>query len=123
MRAVTLTSLLFALLTACATTPDAASQREAELRACGLADDDSITADTQLHACAPGDTHKTTVCHIPPGNPANAHTLCVGNAAVPQFIFEQITQTLYFDLDGNSDLGVVGVGIPGCLAVLFNQTK
>lgn len=28
-----------------------------------------------------------------------------------------------FDLDGNSDLGVVGVGIPGCLAVLFNQTK
>src|SRR5689334_6822652 len=34
-------------------------------------------------ACDPADTKKTTVCHIPPGNPANAHTICVGNAAVP----------------------------------------
>ena len=34
-------------------------------------------------ACAPGDAKKTTVCHIPPGNPANEHTICVGNAAVP----------------------------------------
>jgi hypothetical protein len=34
-------------------------------------------------ACDPQDTKKTTICHIPPGNPANAHTLCVGNPAVP----------------------------------------
>lgn len=34
-------------------------------------------------ACDPADTKKTTVCHIPPGNPGNEHTLCVGNAAVP----------------------------------------
>jgi hypothetical protein len=34
-------------------------------------------------ACDPAGTKKTTVCHIPPGNPANAHTICVGNAAVP----------------------------------------
>jgi hypothetical protein len=34
-------------------------------------------------ACDPLDTKKTTVCHIPPGNPGNAHTICVGNAAVP----------------------------------------
>ena len=34
-------------------------------------------------ACDPADAKKTTVCHIPPGNPANAHTICVGNAAVP----------------------------------------
>ena len=33
-------------------------------------------------ACDPADTKKTTVCHIPPGNPANAHTICIGNAAV-----------------------------------------
>jgi len=33
-------------------------------------------------ACDPADTKKTTVCHIPPGNPANAHTICVGNPAV-----------------------------------------
>jgi hypothetical protein len=37
-------------------------------------------------ACDPADTKKTTVCHIPPGNPANAHTICVGNAAVPAHI-------------------------------------
>jgi hypothetical protein len=34
-------------------------------------------------ACDPADTKKTTVCHIPPGNPSNAHTICVGNPAVP----------------------------------------
>ncbi len=34
-------------------------------------------------ACDPADTMKTTVCHIPPGNPANKHTICVGNPAVP----------------------------------------
>ena len=34
-------------------------------------------------ACDPANTKKTTVCHIPPGNPANEHTICVGNAAVP----------------------------------------
>ena len=33
-------------------------------------------------ACDPADTKKATVCHIPPGNPANAHTICVGTAAV-----------------------------------------
>ena len=32
--------------------------------------------------CGEGDTSKTTICHLPPGNPANAQTLCVGNAAV-----------------------------------------
>ena len=41
------------------------------------------TVNTQGHECDPADTKKTTVCHIPPGNPANAHTICVGNAAVP----------------------------------------
>jgi hypothetical protein len=34
-------------------------------------------------ACDPADTKKTTVCHIPPGNPSNEHTICVGNASVP----------------------------------------
>ncbi len=34
-------------------------------------------------ACDPADTKKTTVCHIPPGNPANEHTICVGDEAVP----------------------------------------
>lgn len=30
--------------------------------------------------CAP---HKATICHIPPGNHANLHTICVGKPAVP----------------------------------------
>jgi hypothetical protein len=38
------------------------------------------------HACDPANTKKTTICHIPPGNPANAHTICVGNAAVPAHV-------------------------------------
>ncbi len=47
----------------------------------------SCTANTpDPRACDPADTKKTTVCHIPPGNPANAHTICVGNAAVPAHI-------------------------------------
>ena len=54
----------------------------AALRACGL-DDGTVEHSAHLHACAPGDQKKTTICHIPPGNPANAHTLCIGNAAVP----------------------------------------
>ncbi len=36
----------------------------------------------------------------------------LGNAAKPQFIFEEITQTLYFDTDGN------GFGAPVAIAVL-----
>jgi hypothetical protein len=29
-----------------------------------------------------GSKGKTSICHIPPGNPSNAHTISVGNAAV-----------------------------------------
>src|SRR3954471_15248831 len=66
--------------------PDTTAQRNAEIRACNLQSDPSITADVDVHACSPGDTKKTTICHIPPGNPSNAHTLCVGNAAVPAHV-------------------------------------
>ena len=31
----------------------------------------------------PGGEEKVTICHIPPGNPENAHTITVGIAAVP----------------------------------------
>jgi len=60
-------------------------QLSADLRACGL-DDGSIERGAHLHACNPNDQKKTTICHIPPGNPANAHTICVGNAAVPAHV-------------------------------------
>jgi hypothetical protein len=54
----------------------------AALKACGL-DDGSVEHNAKVRACDPSETHKTTICHIPPGNPANAHTLCIGNPAVP----------------------------------------
>ena len=57
------------------------SPGEAALAACHL-NDGTVDLSTDLHACDPQNTKKTTICHIPPGNPANAHTLCVGNAAV-----------------------------------------
>lgn len=49
------------------------------------------------------------------GNIVNTLGSIVGNAAVPQFIFEQITQTLYFDLDGNGN-----ASIPIAIAELQN---
>jgi hypothetical protein len=57
----------------------------AKIVACHL-DDGSVEMTAKVHACAPGDTKKTTICHVPPGNPANAHTLCIGNAAIPHHL-------------------------------------
>jgi hypothetical protein len=81
---------LFGLMLGCGTgsEPSTTSTSEAvtsELAACGL-NDGSIEPGAHLHACDPQDHEKTTICHIPPGNPANAHTICVGNAAVPAHI-------------------------------------
>ena len=69
------------------TSDPATSSNEAlaAIVACGL-DDGSIEPDAHLHACDPQDVKKTTICHIPPGNPANAHTICVGNAAVSHHV-------------------------------------
>ena len=59
-----------------------ATESLAALTACHL-DDGTVEHDALIRACDPQDTKKTTICHFPPGNPANAHTLCVGNPAVP----------------------------------------
>jgi hypothetical protein len=55
--------------------------RRAALTACGL-NDGTVEDSADVRACAADDEKKTTLCHVPRGNPANAHTLCVGNAAV-----------------------------------------
>jgi hypothetical protein len=44
--------------------------------------DDSLAMSQAGSADAGGGVGKTTICHIPPGNPANAHTITVGNPAV-----------------------------------------
>jgi hypothetical protein len=53
-------------------------KRQAE---CGIAGT-GVSKHDEVRACDPGNTKKTTICHVPPGNPANAHTLCIGNPAV-----------------------------------------
>jgi hypothetical protein len=65
---------------------DESAQEESEgqkaaLAACHL-DDGTVEMTASVHACDPQDHKKTTICHVPPGNPANAHTLCIGNPAV-----------------------------------------
>src|SRR5215831_11098400 len=86
-------SIFAASLLGCATTQpgdsdptDSTDQWSAAVRACHLEHDPSINRDVDMHACASDNTKKTTICHIPPGNPSNAHTICVGNAAVPAHV-------------------------------------
>jgi hypothetical protein len=64
------------------------SEQIAELQACHLPTSSTMPLGKgdHLRACRPNDVKKTTICHIPPGNPANAHTICVGNAAVPAHV-------------------------------------
>jgi hypothetical protein len=57
------------------------AQNLKEQAACQI-NDGTVDPDDDVRACEPGNTKKTTICHVPPGNPANAHTLCIGNAAV-----------------------------------------
>jgi len=71
-----ISSFIFAASIATACAPSESSKQQLLDQGCTI-----NTPDTR--ACDPADTHKTTVCHIPPGNPANAHTICVGNDAVP----------------------------------------
>jgi hypothetical protein len=79
----TLALLALSQVAGCGNTADesVSPDREAALAACGLSDG-GVGPKDDLRACDPQNTKKTTICHIPPGNPANAHTLCVGNAAV-----------------------------------------
>lgn len=42
----------------------------------------NLTCDASTSSGGSGSTGKTTICHYPPGNPSNAHTISVGNSAV-----------------------------------------
>ncbi len=72
------------MLAACSSTGNSSSQEAAVRAAAAKAPAQAIcqpgTPDPR--ACDPSETQKTTICHIPPGNPDNAHTLCVGTPAV-----------------------------------------
>jgi hypothetical protein len=81
-------SAVAALIVGCAAPPTTDSTRTAELASCGLQNDPSITPDCNVGACSSTDTGKTTICHFPPGDHANAHTLCVGDSSVQAHIRE-----------------------------------
>ena len=60
------------------------------MTACGVSESDSsmaltgteeqpVTSTSGAPTCS---GHKVLLCHIPPGNPANEHTICVGEPAV-----------------------------------------
>ena len=49
---------------------------------------------------------KVLVCHVPPGNPANAHTICIGAPAV------QAHQRNHTDRLGACDAGAEDAGQP-----------
>jgi hypothetical protein len=53
-------------------------------------DDDLATEEAALKDPATGEPtcggKKVLVCHIPPGNPANAHEICIGAPAVPHHV-------------------------------------
>ena len=69
-------SILLALAIPACNAPTGSAEQELTQMGCSINSPDP-------RACDPADTKKTTICHVPPGNPSNAHTICVGNAAVP----------------------------------------
>ncbi len=54
---------------------------------------------------AGGGTTKVTICHIPPGNPANAHTITVGEPAVRAHLAHGDTIGACGSADGGSGGG------------------
>lgn len=71
MRTALLVSILY--MTACGT-----GEGDESLYLTGTEESYVTTASGQK-ACL---GKKVLVCHVPPGNPANAHTICVGKSAV-----------------------------------------
>jgi hypothetical protein len=43
----------------------------------------AVVADAKQAAGVAGGVEKVEICHIPPGNPGNEHTITVGSPAVP----------------------------------------
>src|ERR1700747_201397 len=74
--AVTLT--LFACGQERQSTPTAASDSQTSKITTASEGEGSVSAQTAVS--------KVTICHVPPGNPANAHTITIGAPAVPHHL-------------------------------------
>jgi hypothetical protein len=85
MNAKLITAALFTVAFIACGAPDQTDQSNVSVDQWGISTAPSTCDPTKPnpHVCDPSDTKKTTICHIPPGNPSNAHTLCVGSPAVP----------------------------------------
>ena len=70
MRTILLASLL---MTACGV-----SESDSSMSVTGT-EEQPLTSTSGAPTCS---GHKVLLCHIPPGNPANEHTICVGEPAV-----------------------------------------
>ena len=46
----------------------------------------AVKTDAEVAAECATKPHKQAVCHIPPGNPANAHTICISKSAVDKHV-------------------------------------
>lgn len=82
--------LLAHVLATCSESPTEPRSEEARAQVAGQ----SITSGqgeglddgegTEFTRCpTPGNPDKVLICHVPPGNPPNAHEICVGEPAVP----------------------------------------
>jgi hypothetical protein len=69
---------LAALAFACGSDPS----HDPTLRLTGTESSALVTTDQDGNLVYSCPAKKALVCHVPPGNPANAHTICVGVAAV-----------------------------------------
>jgi hypothetical protein len=99
-------------LAACGGGEDPTSTDEA-LHAAGVAACQAGMPDP--HACPPANPNKAMVCHIPPGNPANSHTICVGNPAVPAHLAhgDQLGSCCTATPPATDDGGTAGAGGAG----------
>jgi hypothetical protein len=89
------------LLAACIAGPDSSSSSSASVRG-------NVPA-------AADPAKKTTICHIPPGNPANWHYITVGNSAVDAHLAhgDKIGACIELDGPGNVNTGNNGTSNTG----------
>lgn len=106
-------ALSFPLGMSACTTSSSTTDTSSAVTLQALTDAGCTLDDPDPRACDPADANKTTVCHIPPGNPANAHTICVGNAAVPAHLDhgDVLGTCICPGDDGGSDDGGDGGGV------------
>jgi len=83
MRTVVFVALAGAVVLACGLGSEEPESSNASSKA-GPLQEPCMSAPADAQASAEASSQdRVTICHIPPGNPANAHSITVGSAAVP----------------------------------------